>query len=431
MEMNDLILVSVDDHLLEPADLFSRHMSEANRSRAPRLSAANGKHVWHFEGKAYPTIGLNAVVGRPKNEYGVEPASYTDMRKGCWDVRARIDDMNANGVLGSLCFPSFLGYAGGTFLNVSDRQLALDALRAYNDWHIHDWAGAAPGRFIPLAMLPLWDIGATVAEVKRVNALGVHAISFPDNPTMTRLPSIHTDYWDPLWKACADLGVIICCHIGTGVKAPHASAETPIDAWIITMPIAIANSAADWLHARMFSKYPSLKMMLSEGGIGWIPYFMERADYTHQQHGAWTHADFGGLKPSEHFRKHIITCFVDDQFGARNLDAVGEDLVMWECDYPHADTSWPESPDVLWKSIRHLPPSTIDKVTHLNAMRELHYDPFSVLEREQCTVGALRSQASHIDVSPVEGMGGINPSAGHSRPVTSGDFQRLMNLQIT
>src|SRR5579872_2254062 len=196
MEMNDMILVSVDDHNVEPPDAFIRHFPEARRAEAPKVVRRNGKDVWVFKDKMHPTVGSNAVVGRPRNEYGIEPDSFDQMRKGCYDVKARIDDMNVNGVLGAVNFPSFPQFAGATFINTGD-ELSLLAVRAYNDWNVHDWCGAAPDRLVPLSILPLWDMNATLAEVKRISALGVHAVSFPDNPTKNGLPSIHNDYWDP------------------------------------------------------------------------------------------------------------------------------------------------------------------------------------------------------------------------------------------
>ena len=116
MQLEDLILVSVDDHLIEPASLFADHIDAKYKSRAPRVQHKNGTDSWTFEGTVYPSIGLNAVAGRPLEEYGMEPTSYEGMRKGCYDVDARIDDMNANGLLGSLCFPTFPGFAGTGFL---------------------------------------------------------------------------------------------------------------------------------------------------------------------------------------------------------------------------------------------------------------------------------------------------------------------------
>src|SRR5690606_7164951 len=135
-----------------------------------------------------------------------------------------------------------------------------------------------------------------------------------------------------------DYDILINCHIGSGDQAPHASSETPISAWITTMPISIVNAAADWLYAPMWKKYPDLRMALSEGGIGWIPYFVERANFTNARHGQWTNVDFDGEQPSDVFNRHFYTCFLDDEAGLELLHHMNEDRVTWECDYPHSDT---------------------------------------------------------------------------------------------
>jgi hypothetical protein len=433
VNMNDLILVSVDDHVVEPPTLFDRHLPASYKDKAPRVESRNGADVWVYEGRQLPNIGLNAVAGRVPEEYGMEPLAFGQVRKGCWDVKARVDDMNANGQLGGLCFPTFVAFAGTLFLGAHDKEAAKVIISAYNDWHIDEWCGGAPGRFIPLAILPLWDIDACVAEAKRVAAKGCHTLSFPDNPAAKGLPSIHSGHWDPLWKVMVDHKMVISAHIGSGWTPPHASNESPIDAWITTMPISIANAAGDWIFSSVFRKFPELKLALSEGGIGWVPYFLERADFTYEHHRAWTHSprNLGGLRPSEVFRRNIITCFIDDEFGLKSLDQMNEDMVTWECDYPHSDSLWPNCPERIWSQVKHLSKPTIDKLTHANVMHEFSYDPFSILGRENCTVGALRAQAGHVDTRPVKGLGGFNPTGpGRSgEPVTSGEVNRMFANQ--
>ncbi|AYJ85120.1 amidohydrolase (plasmid) [Sphingomonas paeninsulae] len=430
MKMEDLIIASVDDHIVEPPTMFDQHLSAQHKAIKPRvLKDKDGADFWLFEGRRAGNIGLNAVVGRMREEYGCEPISFDQMRKGSWDIHARIEDMNANGILSSLNFPSVVRFDGELFHHFNDMGNALILLRAYNDWHIDEWCGSYPGRNIPNAIIPYWDIDATVAEIKRVVAKGCHAISFSDNPSLRGQPSIHDAHWDPLWKVCAENNVIINIHIGSGAAAPHASMDSPIDAWIVTMPISIVNSAADWLYLKALQKYPTLKIALSEGGIGWIPYFIERADFTYRHHKAWTYTDFGKKMPSEVFREHFLTCFIEDDFGLRNLDAIGEDNVAYECDYPHSDTVWPDSASMLLESVKHLSREQIDKVTHGNALRIYNFDAFGMMGgRENCTAAALRKLAGHVSTEAVS-YGGPAPLApGETRRVvTSGDITKMFD----
>jgi predicted TIM-barrel fold metal-dependent hydrolase len=429
--MNDMVIISVDDHITEPGTVFDNQLSGEALATAPKLKLKkNGTNYWEYQGKRTQSVALNAVTGRVREEYGMEPTSLDQLRKGCWDVHARIGDMDVNGIAASLNFPSFAGIDGGFFLAAPDKKLALIHLRAYNDWHIDEWCGAYPGRFIPLGILPLWDPEESAKEVKRLAAKGCHAITMSDNPTKRNLPSIHSDYWEPLWKAVVECDTAICLHIGTGNIAPHCSPESPIEVNIATMPIAVAFGAADWLNLEALRRYPTMKICLSESGIGWIPYLMERADYSHEQHHVWTHSNqyFGNEKPSERFRRHFSSCFIDDAYGLKNLDAIGEDNVCYEVDYPHSDAPWPNAPEVLWKSIQHLTDEQIDKVTHKNAMRLYKFDLFKHHKREELTVGALREKAKAAGVDTrLISTGGARPLAPGEkpRPVTSADVLKM------
>jgi Amidohydrolase len=203
--------------------------------------------------------------------------------------------------------------------------------------------------------------------------------------------------------------------------------EAPIEIMITSTPISLFNVATELVYSDFLRRYPTLKIALSEGGIGWIPYFLERIDYVHEHHGAWTHQDFGpGRKPSDLFREHIVTCFIDDDAGIANRHRIGVETLTWECDYPHSDTTWPLAPEKLWRSVKDLPKQEIDQITHLNAMRQFQYDPFSSLGRDRCTVGALRSQARHVDLSPISGGGGKPPSDYAKGYVTIGDIMRQL-----
>ena len=421
MRIEDMILVSVDDHVVEPPSMFDRHIPARYKARAPRMVQNQaGDDMWSFEGRLLPNPGLNAVAGRPPEEYGFEPTRLSQMRAGCYDVHARIGDMNANGVLASMCFPSFPSFAGKLFAQTPDKELSLAALRAYNDWHIHDWAGSYPGRFIPLALLPLWDAKLCADEIGRVSRLGCHAVSFSANPVDFGLPSIHQAFWQPLWQACCDEGTVLCMHIGTGGGMPFTSPEMPIDASITATPVSIVNTAADWVFSQVLRDYPDLKLALSEGGIGWIPYFLERCDYVYEHHHAWTHQDFGKKRPSDVFREHVLTCFIDDAAGIELRYRIGLANISWECDYPHSDATWPKSPELLARSLEGVPNDEIDAITHGNAMRWFQLDSFERLARAHCTVGALRAQAAGVDLSLRSGAGGKPPSSSQ-RPVTMAD----------
>jgi hypothetical protein len=225
-------------------------------------------------------------------------------------------------------------------------------------------------------------------------------VTFSENPSKLGWPSIHSDHWDPVWKVCSELGVVVCMHIGSSSALVITSDDAPMDCLITLTPMNIVQAAADLVWSQTLRKFPDLKVALSEGGIGWVPYFLERIDYNYGRHHLWTGQDFGDTKPSEVFNRNILTCFIDDHFGVASRGFLEMDNVMWECDYPHSDSTWPTSPETLAANLYGMTDHDLDRVTHLNAMRHFNYDPFTALGgREQCTVGALRARAVGHDIS--------------------------------
>src|SRR3954447_10170055 len=400
MNVEDMVLVSVDDHVVEPPTMFDEHLPDKYKDTAPKVVKTDGgDDVWTYEGQILPNIGLNAVAGKPPEEYGIEPTSFDEMRKGCWDIDQRIADMDANGVLGSMCFPSFPQFCGQLFARTKDKDVALAMTRAYNDWHIDEWCGTHPGRFIPCSLPAIWDPEVLAAEVRRTAAKGAHAVTFSENPSKLGWPSLHSDHWDPFWQACSDEQVVVCMHIGSSSALVITAPDAPIDCLITLTPMNIVQAAADLVWSPVLRKFPDLKVALSEGGIGWIPYFLERIDYNYRRHHAWTGQDFGDKLPSEVFNHNVLTCFIDDKFGMASTDFLNMDHVMWECDYPHSDSTWPFAPEELMPHFGGVSDADIDRVTHLNAMKHFSYDPFTALGgKRNCTVGALRATALGHDV---------------------------------
>lgn len=430
MKMEEMILVSLDDHLIEPPTMYDQHLTAEQKRFAPTFHTdEEGRDYWVYDGRRLGNIGLNAVVGRPKSQYGMEPLSLTQMREGCYNVHKRVDDMNVNGLLASLPFPTIVQFDGYIFHGFNDKKQALTLLKAYNDWHVDEWCGAVPGRFIPNCLAPTWDMNATVEEVKRLAKKGVHSISFHDNPSNRGLPSIHNDYWDPFWKVCAENDVVISMHHGSGNAAPNPSPESPIDAWITCMSMSISLALADYLHLDALQKYKNLKFALIESGIGWIPYVLERADFILKQHGEWTGSNFGGRLASEVYRDQFLGTFVhrDGGFSKEAVELMGAHTICYEADYPHSDTQWPNGPEALWEYIAKFSDAEIDLMTHENSLRAYHYDAFGPMGgRENCTVAALRAKATQVDTTECarEGLS-LTHGTGSRGRVTTGDVHRL------
>ncbi len=401
MNKDDMILISVDDHTVEPPDMFKNHLPKKYADDAPRLvHNADGSDCWQFRDTVIPNVALNAVAGRPKEEYGIEPQGLDEIRPGCYNVDERIKDMNAGGILASICFPSFPGFAGRLFAT-EDPEFSVALVQAYNDWHIDEWCGAYPARFIPMAIPVIWDAEECAKEVRRVAKKGVHALTFTENPAAMGYPSFHNDYWKPLWEALCDTNTVMNVHIGSSGRLAITAPDAPMDVMITLQPMNIVQAAADLLWSKPIKEYPDLKVALSEGGTGWIPYFLERADRTYEMHSTWTHQDFKGKLPSEVFREHFLTCFISDKVGVALRNMIGIDNICWEADYPHSDSMWPGAPEELWEvlSLNNVPDDEIKKMAYQNAMRWYSFDPFSHITEAQATVGALRKAAEGHDVS--------------------------------
>jgi predicted TIM-barrel fold metal-dependent hydrolase len=387
--------ISVDDHLIEPADLWQERMPAKWRDTAPRIVRDGTEEFWAYEDRQIATIGLNATAGKTREEFSPEPITYEDMRAGCYDPAARVADMDQGGVLASMLFPSFPRYCGQVFHEAKDRELGLLCVQAWNDFILDDLAGAYPGRFIPMMIIPLWDPKAAAAEIERTAARGAKSIAFSENPTKLGLPSIHTDYWDPVLRACDETGFVLSMHVGSSSNLIRTSADMPTLAFMAYS--AAANQAGtllDWLFSGNFERYPNLKIALSEGSIGWIPYFLERAEQvvdkqrfwasrfdidmnaTHERGEAQGEASFDlDTDIRQLFRDHVFGTFIEDQAGLRLLDVIGEDNVMLECDYPHSDSTWPNTVSLAQKWLGDLPEDVQHKITVGNACRVYDFTP--------------------------------------------------------
>lgn len=389
-------IISVDDHVVEPPHLWETWLPSKYRERGPR-SERRGigamRHIgggvyeqsfdpagpkadcWVYEDLVYINKRHVAAVGFARDDMTMSPITYDEMRPGCYDPAERVKDMELNHVEASLCFPTFPRFCGQTFTEAKDHELGLACIRAYNDWMVEEWCGGSDGALIPLVIIPLWDPELAAAEVRRNAERGVHAVCFSEIPTQLGLPSIHTRHWDPFFAACEDTRTTICMHIGSSSKMPAASPDAPV---AVAATLSFNNSMAslsDWLFSGKLVQFPELKLAYSEGQIGWLPYLLERADTVWKQHRAW-----GGVKdivpepPSTYYYRQVYGCFFSDFHGLRSLDAIGVDNVTFETDYPHTDSTWPDSKAIAEKMVEALDADAVNKVMRGNAIRMLSLD---------------------------------------------------------
>ncbi|ABW10078.1 amidohydrolase 2 [Parafrankia sp. EAN1pec] len=384
-------LISVDDHVLEPPNLWTDRLPAKDHDRAPHMVIDDtGMDCWVYDGKRFPSSGLSAVAGKEKEEFSPEPLSYADMRPGCYDPQARLEDMNRAGILASLCFPTVTRFCGQMFSEASDREFGLVCLKIYNDWMIEEWCGSAPGRYIPLTLIPLWDPQLAVKELERCAAKGSTTFAFSENPAPLGLPTIHDrdGYWEPVMAAANDLEMVASMHVGSSSQVPKIAPDAPFMANLTWGAMRTSGAMLSWLFSGMFQRYPKLKIALSEGEIGWMPYYLERAEQVIDKQRHWVkrgvrfneHAgadalDLDTLDIRASFREHVFGCFIDDAHGIASIDEIGEDNIMCETDYPHSDSTWPNCIDVVRNRIGHLSEEVQYKILRGNAERLYRFTP--------------------------------------------------------
>jgi predicted TIM-barrel fold metal-dependent hydrolase len=393
-------IISVDDHVMEPPGVWQDRLPERFKANGPRQvrrkiaemtfvggvfsyrEANEGEDGtwcdwWLYDDLQYPLTRLMAAAGYPRDEVTVSPITMDDMRKGCWDPKARLADMDVNHTEVSLSFPTFPRFCGQTFLERQDKELADLCVKAYNDWMFDEWCAGSDGRLVPLPIIQLWDAELAAAEVRRNADRGGHAVCFTEIPPFLGLPSVHdaNGYWDPFFAACADTETVVCMHIGSSSKMPSTSPDAPPAVGSTLTYMNAAMSMTDFLMSGLFERFPKLEVAYSEGQIGWIPYILERADAVWEENRAWGGvADKVKKKPSEYYYEHIYGCFFADAHGLKSIDSVGVDNITFETDYPHSDSTWPDTLEVAMKIMEGLDDETITKIVRTNAIRMLRLD---------------------------------------------------------
>ena len=397
-------LISVDDHVIEPVDLWQRHIGAAHRERAPRVVRDDdGVWKWDLDGARRPITGLVAVAGTPATEWDPMPMDLdSPPAAGSGDPKVRLGLMDQDHVIASLIFPTFANTCGQTFLDTPDKDLGLACIRAYNDWMIDEWAATAPGRFIPLALVPLWDAELAAAEARRCAAKGAKSVSFTENPSSLGLPSLHDKdrYWDPLWQACVETGMPVSIHLGSSTRRLMAP-DAPLIEGASFMALGAVDAFVDWMWSGNLLRYPELKIVLSESGIGWTPPILQRMrrDLHRWRWARTARTDFegdiltgdtanrgersvfgeipDGFDPLELFRQSIHISAITGDTGWEAVDYLGDENIMMETDFPHPDAEFPHSARAAQQDLAGRTEETRNRILRDNACRVFSFTPAS------------------------------------------------------
>jgi predicted TIM-barrel fold metal-dependent hydrolase len=360
-------LISVDDHVLELGSVFD-DVPAKYRDSAPRMiTDDSGALSWVIDGEEVVVSAKNAASGRPMDEWRDDSLRMDEMRRAVWDPVSRLADMDSAGIWASLNFPSIVwGFAGTRFSKMSDASVGLGCLRTYNDWMINGWCGANPDRYIPCQLPWLADAEVAANEIRRNADRGFRAVSFSENPKGLGFPDIYSDYWDPFFAACAETETVVNLHVGSSGATRDGAVGADI-VRVALFPLNGIEALIEWVAAKVPIRHPSIKIVLSEGGASWVPFAIERlnrADRQRDSIGGWDSTD---PHPVDLVRRNFWFASLEDPSAFRLLDVIGEDRVMVETDYPHPDTTWPDSQAMVLRDLSRLDRETIRKICYKNA----------------------------------------------------------------
>ncbi len=372
-------VISTDDHVVEPPNVWQSRLPAHLRDSGPKMVSTGEADVWEIAGERYPISGLAAMAGRSFEDYTPKAIRLEDMRPGCYDSVARLEDMDEDGVDAQVLFGTIAGLAGGTFIDLASKhaELALECIIAYNDWLASEWCAKDPGRLVPQAILPLWDPGASAEEVERAASIGHRGILIPAIPQAFGLPPLADDAYTPVLDACSNTGLPVALHIGGSIARKQAAelaggltpgSGVPGETIVAITPLANFSVFANLIFSGIPERHPNVDFVSVESGIGWVPYFLERMDWTYTRHRFWTKSTLKDL-PSNYFRRQMYATFLVDDTGIDALDAIGSKNVMWESDYPHTDTTWPNSKQIIEEHLGHLDAGVRHQVLAGNAQR--------------------------------------------------------------
>ncbi|MFQ5513936.1 MAG: amidohydrolase family protein [Myxococcota bacterium] len=370
--MVDYPLISTDDHVIEPPDVWSGRLESRFEAQAPHVVDRDGTEVWVFEDRAIPNVGLSVMAGRRFEDYSPKAVRFAEMRRGCYDPRARLADMDQDGVEVEVCFPTVPGMAGSTFIQARDKALALRCLQTYNDWLADTWCATDRRRLIGQMILPLWDLDLALAEFHRGVELGHRALSFPCSPETLDLPDLTDSHWEPLWSAVEEAGLPVTMHIASGALRGSLPLEpgkgAPAEVFITIAPSTNFTVLASLLWSGVLERHPRLRFLSVEGGIGWLGYLVQRADEVYRRHRHWTHPRIK-QEPSFYFRRQVYANFLDDPVGLTARQHIGIENILFETDYPHSDGTFPHSRELVEQRFKDIPADETRKIVRDNAIR--------------------------------------------------------------
>ena len=335
--------IDADTHITEPADLWTSRVSKKWGDRVLHVKQDNeGVNAW-FVGDEKVANAPSGVFAGWKGKFPSSPPSYEEAHPASFDVHERLKLMDETGVYAQVLYPNVAGFASQRFLQLGEPELMMECVRAWNDFQA-DWISPAPERFVPNASVPFWDVGQAAAEIERAKSIGHGGILFTGDPQSHGQPFLGDPHWDPIWHAATDTGMPIAFHVGSGDFNDGFTPERlRVDGHEITYArlstqLFMTNGfqLTDLLLSGVLARFPELKFISVESGIGWVPFCLESCDYHFLAADVRKARPEFEMMPSEYFRRQVYACYWFEKIAPRKLiDDIGADNILFETDFPH------------------------------------------------------------------------------------------------
>ena len=378
--LDGVTIVDADTHLTEPHDLWTSRAPKGWEERVPQVKVVDGAPMWTIEGEVMGGASGALVVGPDGAKMygtGFMGMGIDEVHAGASQVAPRLAVMDELGIYAQIVYPNAVGFGGQRFANVVDPELQLMCAQIFNDAmaEIQDESGQ---RMYPMALLPWWDIDKAVKEIERVKGMGLRGINTNADPHNDGLPDLGEHHWDPVWEACADLGLPVNFHIGASGDTmswfgtspwPSHDMDTKLGIGSAMMYLSNASVMANLIFSGVLERHPDVNFVSVESGVGWIPFFLQSLDYQQVQSMPGTFGTKFSLTPTEYFQRQMYGCFWFEDAGlAGAVQALGDDRVMFETDFPHPTCLYPDSMELAGSALAQLAPESRRKVVSDNAM---------------------------------------------------------------
>ena len=351
----DARLISINDHVVEQPDLWG------GREDQPHVVSVGGEERWVL-GSESLTVRALSVLGSGHER----AARVSEMHPAVHDPDARVQSMDVDGVAVQTLLPHVIGFAGERLRFLSEPEARLRAVRRYNDFLLREFCASAPDRLVGVAVVPLHDLLEAPAELLRCAALGARAVSLPHAPPLIDLPGFGDAAWEPIFAVAEEAALPVLIHVGSSGGPPSVVGAGSPGAMLVQGGFDVANAMTDLLYAYVLVRHPHLRLVLVEGGIGWLPYVIDRIEFfARQRPEAWS-PPTRERTPGDIVRAQVHVSFIDDALGMTMLDAVGAGHVHWQCDFPHADSPWPHSRASLAAQLAQVDTDTARSVAGAN-----------------------------------------------------------------